>query len=261
MNIASKFKLSSIFLGVALIYNLSYNEAFAGNCESKINLENPLPGVVTGIGTISGWAVGNYNLQASPAVGESVRLFIDDVYITEIPYGGIRNDVAEAFPECLDSGKSGFSMIYNFNNLPSGEHKISACSPFSCDYAKVNVQTLGFDWAKYINLYDTDVSVEADSGIITIKNVNLQNVNPAECDFSPPNPEACKKGSGPIFLGSQVKNSEVKEYSTGTYDIVLYFNTGLQNITIGSILPHVNNPEPFDPCNSGFSPLPSWCGN
>ena len=38
--------------------------------------------------------------------------------------GGSRGDVGDAFPDYPDSGLAGFSMAYNYKNLPEGQHEI-----------------------------------------------------------------------------------------------------------------------------------------
>lgn len=107
--------------------------------EIEVSLEEPTNLTVqSGIGNIRGWAVAESGV-------DRVELSIDNKFIAEIPYGGKRADVQNNFPTYQDSNYSGFSMAYNFSNLPEGEHlfKVRAYSK-SGDYrdssSKITVQ-------------------------------------------------------------------------------------------------------------------------
>jgi uncharacterized protein YkwD len=72
----------------------------------------------SGIGQISGWAVGDNEIIA-------VEALIDGVSVGLVPYGGTRQDVAAAFPNIPDSEHSGWSMKWNYSLLAEGEHLLT----------------------------------------------------------------------------------------------------------------------------------------
>ncbi len=72
----------------------------------------------SGIGQISGWAVGDNEIVA-------VEAFIDGVSVGLVPYGGTRQDVAAAFPGFPDSEYSGWSMKWNYSLLAKGAHTLT----------------------------------------------------------------------------------------------------------------------------------------
>ncbi|MCB1844878.1 MAG: hypothetical protein KDI09_18080, partial [Halioglobus sp.] len=62
------------------------------NAVFELSLEEPVDGAVhSGIGNIRGWAIAEDGI-------ERVVILIDDVKTMEIPFGGERQDVADAFP-------------------------------------------------------------------------------------------------------------------------------------------------------------------
>lgn len=82
------------------------------------NLENPTNGqIVSGIAPIYGWAL--------DATGISkIELFIDDQRMGNIPYGGTRDDVKNAYPNYPNAENSGFAMVWNYSTLTPGQHSI-----------------------------------------------------------------------------------------------------------------------------------------
>lgn len=86
----------------------------------RISLEEPVDGsVVSGISNLRGWAVSSLGVS-------KIEIFIDGQYAFEVPYGGQRTDVESAFPEIDGSLNSGFGQTYNYNDLGSGSHTITA---------------------------------------------------------------------------------------------------------------------------------------
>jgi N-acetylmuramoyl-L-alanine amidase len=81
-------------------------------------LENPVNGQkVSGILPIYGWALDKKGIT-------QVEFFIDDQSIGNIPYGGTRMDVKNAYPDYPKAENSGFAMIWNYSILTSGDHSI-----------------------------------------------------------------------------------------------------------------------------------------
>jgi|MDTG01.4.fsa_nt_gb hypothetical protein len=86
----------------------------------RVVLEEPVAGEIHGgIGNLRGWAI------ASDGI-EKVEIWTDGVYSFDVPYGGVRGDVAGAFPDVANSTESGFSMAYSYSNLSAGAHSIRA---------------------------------------------------------------------------------------------------------------------------------------
>ena len=86
----------------------------------RVSLEEPVQGdTYSGVGNLRGWSVATVGV-------ERVEIWIDGVYAFDAPYGGVRNDVGNAFPEVANSAQSGFSLAWNYNDMSSGEHQISA---------------------------------------------------------------------------------------------------------------------------------------
>jgi hypothetical protein len=95
-----------------------YGELAAGDGNIELVIEEPVNGsTVSGVGNIRGWALGDSSIV-------SVELYIDGRYIADIPYGGTRNDVRDAYPARTESGESGYSMAFAWGLLAPGPHKI-----------------------------------------------------------------------------------------------------------------------------------------
>ena len=81
-------------------------------------LEYPIPGqTVSGVLPIYGWALDEEGVT-------KLELLIDDQFIGNIPYGGTRTDVKEAYPDYPDAENSGFAMILNCSTLAPGDHSL-----------------------------------------------------------------------------------------------------------------------------------------
>ncbi len=72
---------------------------------------------VSGILPIFGWATDKKGII-------KVELFIDDQWVANVPYGGTRKDVKNAYPDYPDAENSGFAMVWNYSTLASGDHSI-----------------------------------------------------------------------------------------------------------------------------------------
>ena len=71
------------------------------------------------MGNLRGWAVADEGI-------EKVEIYIDGAYAFDAPYGGVRTDVRDAFPDVEGSEDSGFSLAFNYSNLSAGGHTIKA---------------------------------------------------------------------------------------------------------------------------------------
>jgi hypothetical protein len=75
-------------------------------------LENPQPNVIeSGIGLISGWH----------CTARDVTVYVNGTYIGRSGVGSLRTDTTAL---CGGKSENGFSLLYNFNVLPPGEHRI-----------------------------------------------------------------------------------------------------------------------------------------
>jgi hypothetical protein len=84
--------------------------------EFRVTLEEPVDaGTASGVSNIRGWAVSDEGI-------DRVELFVNGQYAFEIPYGGLREDVEQAFPAIPGSRFSGFGQTYNYGSLGAGEH-------------------------------------------------------------------------------------------------------------------------------------------
>ena len=108
--------------GSDCLVEASFEAATTPGDTFRVVVEEPGNGsVYSGVGNLRGWSVATVGV-------ERVEIYFDDVYFTDIPYGGARGDVGNVFPDIEGSGSSGFSMAFNYNNLTAGEHKLTARS-------------------------------------------------------------------------------------------------------------------------------------
>ncbi len=83
-------------------------------------LEEPAAGsTYSGVANVRGWAV-------APQGMSKVELYVDDQFVGQIPLGGRRADVGDAYPGYPESAQSGFAMAYNYSNLTAGAHTFTA---------------------------------------------------------------------------------------------------------------------------------------
>ncbi|MBL6698163.1 MAG: fibronectin type III domain-containing protein, partial [Luminiphilus sp.] len=84
----------------------------------RMTLEEPIDGKIhTGVGNLRGWAVASSGIT-------KVEILIDGAYAYDAPYGGSRPDLGAVFPDVEGSLSSGYSLAYNYSELPVGEHTI-----------------------------------------------------------------------------------------------------------------------------------------
>lgn len=98
---------------------LAISAASANAGDIVFSVEEPFQdGTATGISNLRGWAV-------STAGMDRIELRINGEYRTDIPYGGTRGDIANAYPDYPDSRESGFSMAYNYGLLNEGNNSFT----------------------------------------------------------------------------------------------------------------------------------------
>lgn len=135
-------------LGVmaVLLFNslLGCNQVLAHEGEDHpivLTLEAPdASTAVSGIANLRGWAVAKAGIQ-------EITLMVDGTVISNIPFGGIRQDVASLYPTYPDSSTAGFSMAFNYALLTPGNHQI-VVTAFDknglTEAATVNFTVIGF---------------------------------------------------------------------------------------------------------------------
>ena len=72
----------------------------------------------SGIANIRGWAVAPQGLQR-------IELYFDGALQGNIPLGGRRADVGDAYPSYPGSADSGFAMAFNYSTLSAGPHTLT----------------------------------------------------------------------------------------------------------------------------------------
>lgn len=89
----------------------------------KIQLESPRYNSSIGqIGQVRGWAT-HPSQQVIFA-----EIYIDGEIWSEIPVGGQRNDVGNAYPNHVNSDYSGWSQTINFKDFAEGYHDVEVCA-------------------------------------------------------------------------------------------------------------------------------------
>lgn len=109
-----------IFLLLTLLAVCSASYAQRLDRQIELTLETPVTGSTVGnIGTFRGWT-----LHPTKPV-QWVEIYIDDQFASEVPVGGSRLDVANAFPDVPDAKYSGFSQTVNFKEYDVGYHRVA----------------------------------------------------------------------------------------------------------------------------------------
>jgi uncharacterized repeat protein (TIGR02543 family) len=116
-------------------------------------LESPSEGKrVLGIKTIYGWALDREGISR-------IRLLIDEEYVCDIPYGGLREELKETYPGYPNAEKGGFALVWNYSSLSPGPH-----------YVQIEVKNLKGD----ILVLSANISIPELPGEI------INEVNPGE---------------------------------------------------------------------------------
>lgn len=90
----------------------------AENSAIQLAIEEPASGsIYSGVGNLRGWAV-------APVDIDRLELYVDGVFVTHVPSGGARADVAAQFPSFPEAAQSGFSMAFNYSNQAAGAHTL-----------------------------------------------------------------------------------------------------------------------------------------
>ena len=168
---SNKFRLFTGLCSKGLVTLALAASAHGGDI--TFHLEAPQEGqAYQGVANIRGWAVSSAGI-------DRIELYIDDVYQTDIPFGGRRNDVNRAFPEHPGSLQSGFSRAYNYSKLSHGEHRFLVRivdKEGDTQEKEVTLSTIGFSSAYIASADALDLSratIEAHGQVIDIDNLIL----------------------------------------------------------------------------------------
>ena len=124
----------------------------------RVNLEEPQDAsLYSGISNLRGWAVAESGIAA-------IEIDIDGTYAFNVPMGGARGDVANAYPDYPGSDLSGFSMAFNYKGLESGEHVVTARA-ISND-GNIATRDATINVARFVSSYISDVD-QIDTGTVS----------------------------------------------------------------------------------------------
>jgi len=130
----------------------------------RVALEEPVSSEThTGVGNLRGWAVSSDGIA-------KVEIYIDGAYAFDAPYGGNRGDVGGAFPDVSGSRQSGFSLAFNYSDLSSGPHRVSAVAynalgdtkESAADFEVVRFASSFIASADAVNLNQSSCAVSSD---------------------------------------------------------------------------------------------------
>ena len=135
----------------------------------RVQLEEPVEGEIhTGVGNLRGWAVADLGI-------DKIEIWIDDEYAFDVPYGGARGDVGNAFPDIAGSEASGFSMAFAYSALAAGAHTAKAVAYDSS--GSVKESAISFSVVKFeesfiadpnaVDLSNASCSVSGDEVSVT----------------------------------------------------------------------------------------------
>ena len=159
----------SVLFFVWLTFSLNTTAQEENTEDVKLTLEEPAQsGTYTGISNLRGWAVAASGI-------DRIEAYIDGDYVFDIPMGGLRGDVANAYPDYPNSNLSGFSMAFNYKGLSPGEHEVLV-KAISVDGNQAETSAV-FTVKKFVNDYIrypsefalqsiTDAFVSGDSLVI-----------------------------------------------------------------------------------------------
>jgi hypothetical protein len=141
----------------------------------QFSLEEPFNGsIYSGVANIRGWAVSSAGIR-------NVELLVDGVSNGNIPSGGRRVDVGNAYPTYPNSSQSGFSMIFNYSNLTVGAHTLSV--NVVDNQGSQKSATASFNVARFNNSFiDNPAAISLNAATITDDNDKSILINNLQAD-------------------------------------------------------------------------------
>ena len=147
----------------------SLSSVWAGDIVLEVE-EPSASSTYSGVANIRGWVVGSAGI-------DRVELYVDGALVTPIPTGGRRSDVVDAYPSYPDSANAGFSMAFNYSNLPAGPHSILIRAVDR--EGALKDAAVGFNVTRFSNSYIPDpasVSLSGASATFDSRSFLLKNV-------------------------------------------------------------------------------------
>ena len=140
-------------MAVVFVASIFVADAMAQNkdAELRIQIESPPANTqIAQIGEIRGWAT---HPTEEVIV---INMYVDGEYFSEVPVGGQRGDVQNAFPNHVNSLYSGWSQTTNFKSLTAGYHDLEILA--YTDTGTYNSVSLGFCVDKFTGEFISDPS-------------------------------------------------------------------------------------------------------
>ena len=111
--------------GAVIGTSVSPNFTIGAGSQPSISIDSPASNaMVSGVTTISGWAIDNTATVGS-AIG-AVQISVDGVVVGTAAYGTSRSDICAAYPGRVGCPDVGFTYTLNTASLPTGSHVITA---------------------------------------------------------------------------------------------------------------------------------------
>jgi len=146
MNIFRTFLIAG-----SLIFSVSSNAQILDQ-NLRITLETPISKQqYAQIGSVRGWAF------HPTQVVDVVEIYIDGNFFSEVPVGGQRTDVYNAYPNAVNSEYSGWAQTLNFKSLSAGYHTLEVRA-FTTT-GRYNSVTSEFCVDKFTGEFITDPSI------------------------------------------------------------------------------------------------------
>ncbi|MEE4377846.1 MAG: hypothetical protein V2J55_10100 [Candidatus Competibacteraceae bacterium] len=190
-----------------------YTVSMATNQDIILTVEEPLDAsVYSGVSNIRGWAI-------APLGIERIELLINGEFLTNIPSGGRRSDVGDAFPGFPNSDESGFAMAFNYSNLMAGQNNITLRAVDKNN--DTNEVSVTFNTTRFTNSFIND------STKISLANASISNNNSS------------------IFVDNMTADGQ-------NYDVRFDWRTATQGFAITQITPADTGPSPSCVDIAGF---------
>lgn len=150
--------LAVLVSGIAFYTNETYAEL---DTDIRLTLETPTErSTQGGISAVRGWV-----FHPTETI-EAVEIYIDGVFVSTTPVGGLRLDVGAAFPNVSDARYSGWGQTFNWKELEVGTHILEVVAFTSDgDFNSQEIELCTTKFASsYIGHYD-DIDLETVDSI------------------------------------------------------------------------------------------------
>ena len=183
----------------------------------KITLETPQYHHHIGqLGQIRGWAFHPFQIV------DIVEIWIDDEFFSEVPVGGQRKDVYNAYPAVLNSEYSGWAQTVNFKDFDKGYHKL-----------EVRAYTTGGRYNSVIGKFCV-AKVAGDNFISDPSTIDFKSI------------EKLHKANNALLLQKVTIDGEL-------YNMELHWDTATQGFIVEQVEPYVSKTNLEDTDYAG------WC--